>query len=215
MENKVLNDAFKWLFVGLLICFGISFGLANNEDLFMAVFGLFNGMAIFVYVILELALAIYLSVRIAKMSPTVAKVLYVVYTILTGISLTGIVMAYTATSIAFVFLATAIIFGVFAIIGKTSKMDLTKFGTYLFVALISILIITVINIFVGSDSLTMLLCIAGILVFAGYTAYDVQYALQRTSSLGENAGVYCAFQLFLDFINLFIKLLRLFGKRND
>ena len=215
MKNKVLQDTFKWLFIGLLLCFGVSYVTSSSEEIFMAVFGIFNGLGIFIYLIAELVLAIVLAVRITKMSPSTAKALYLVYAALTGLSLTGVFLAYTASSIALVFLATSIIFGVFAIIGKNSNIDLTKFGLYLFAALIAIIIVTIINIFIGSDSLTMLLCIVGILVFAGYTAYDVQYALQKTDMLGENAGIYCAFQLFLDFINLFIKLLRLFGKRND
>ena len=120
------------------------------------------------------------------------------------------------TSIIYVFLATAICFGAFALIGKFSKVDLSKWGIYLFFALIAIIILEVINIFVMNNTLNMVLCIIGVLLFCAYTAYDVQRALDKTFLADtDNKGIYCAFQLFLDFINLFIDLLRLFGKSRD
>ena len=150
------------------------------------------------------------------MPPMLARILYIIYTAITGLSLTGIFYIYTAASISYVFLATAAIFGTFAIIGKTTKIDLSRWWIYLLVGLIGVLVLEIINIFVANNTLNMIVCIISILVFSGYVAYDVNRLL-HSSYLDEtdNKGIYFAFQLFLDFINLFIRLLELFGKSRD
>lgn len=215
-KNKILSDAFMWLFIGLLTCFGISYVTTLDMNVFASIYGAFGGYSYLIFAILEIVLAIVLSVRITKMKPTTAKLLYIAYCILTGLSLTGIFVVYTASSLTFVFLATAIIFGIFAFIGKTTKVDLSKWYIFLFVALIAIIILEIINIFLMNNTLNMILCIISILVFSAYTAYDVQSALNKSYLANcENKGIYCAFQLFLDFINLFMDLLRLFGKSKD
>lgn len=215
-KNKVITNTFGWLFIGLIICFGISYFTTLNDDIILKVYGALDGIGYIVYLIAELAIALALSLFIRKLNPLVAKILYVVYTALTGLSLSGIFIVYTHSSIAFVFLATAIIFGVFAIIGKTTKIDLTKFGIYLLVALIAIIILEIINIFLANNTLNMVLCIASILVFTGYVAYDIKLALNKAFlSDSENKAIYCAFQLFIDFVNIFIELLKLFGRNKD
>ena len=214
MKNNIIADTFKWLFVGLLVCFGISYCTNMNEDVMALVFGAFNGKAIFVYLVLELVLCIVLSLCITKVSPLVATILYLVYTALTGLSLSGIFLVYTSSSIAMVFLATAVIFGIFAFIGKTTKMDLSKWGIYLLIALLAIVVLEIINIFVMNNTLDIILCVVVIILFAAYTAYDIN-RLVHTDNEFPNKGIFFAFQLFLDFINIFIKLLRLFGKRNN
>lgn len=215
-NNKIITNTFGWLFIGLVVCFGVSFFTTLNDDIVYTVYGALGGYGYIIYLIAELAIALALSLFIRKLNPIVAKVLYVAYTALTGLSLSGIFIVYTHASIAFVFLATAIIFGVFAIIGKTTKIDLTKFGIYLLVALIAIIILEIINIFLANNSLNMALCIISILVFSGYVAYDIKLALNKAFlAESENKAIYCAFQLFIDFINIFIKLLRLFGQSKD
>lgn len=215
-KNKILSEAFTWLFIGLLICFGISYVTTLTEDIFIAVYGAFGGYSYIVYAIAEIVIALILSIRITKMQPLTAKLLYLGYSALTGLSLSGIFLVYTASSLSFVFLITAVIFGAFAIIGKTTKLDLSKWYIYLFVALLAIIILELVNIFVPSYGLNIFICIVTILVFCAYVAYDVQFALNNTIlSDCENKGIYVAFQLFLDFINLFLKLLRLFGKVRD
>lgn len=209
-KNNVLTSAFVWLFVGLLICFGTSYFCSNYAA------NIYSKSNIIIFIVLELGIALAFGFLIKKMPPIVAKILYILYTAVTGLSLTGIFLVYTSESIAYVFLATSIIFAAFAILGKTTKIDLTKWGIYLLVALIAIIIISVINIFIGSSTLYMIISIATILVFSAYVAYDVNMALNKTFLMDtENKGIYCAFQLFLDFINLFIELLRLFGKSKD
>lgn len=217
MEKKnVLVSAFTWLFIGLLVCFGVSWITTFNEDLQRTIFGAFNGYGYLVYLVLEIVVAFILILRIYKLNPLTAKLLYLVYTALTGLSLTGIFVVYTASSLTFVFLSAAIIFGIFAIIGKTTDIDLSKWSTYVLVALIAIIILELINLFLLNNTLNIVLSIVSILVFSFFIAYDIQKALDKAfMSNCENKGIYCAFQLFLDFINIFIDLLRLFGKSRD
>ncbi len=217
MEKKnVLVSAFTWLFIGLLVCFGVSWITTFNEDLQRTIFGAFNGYGYLIYLVLEIVVAFILILRIYKLNPLTAKLLYLVYTALTGLSLTGIFVVYTASSLTFVFLSAAIIFGIFAIIGKTTDIELSKWSTYVLVALIAIIILELINIFLLNNTLNIVLSIVSILVFSFFIAYDIQKALDKAFlSNCENKGIYCAFQLFLDFINIFIDLLRLFGKSRD
>ena len=215
-KNKILADTFKWLFIGLLVCFGVSYFSTMNENIMYSVYGSFNGFGYIIFLIAEIVIAIILSGFIKKIKPIVAKTLYIAYTALTGLSISGIFIVYTGSSIAYIFLATSIIFGIFAFIGKTTNIDLSKWGLYLIVALIAVLILEIINIFLANHTLNMLLCIISILVFCGYVAYDIRIALEKSLLLDDdNKGIYCAFQLFIDFINIFLDLLRLFGKHND
>lgn len=215
-KNKVLTNAFTWLFIGLLTCFGISFISTFSEPLLMLVYGSFGGYGYLIWCVAEIIIAIILTARIRSLKPITAKILYILYAIITGLSLTGLFIVYTASSLAFVFLATAIIFGVFAIIGKTTNIDLSKWYIYLFMALLAIIILEIINIFLLNETLNIVLCIVSIVIFCAYIAYDVQRATDE-NFLAEcdNKGIYIAFQLFLDIINLFLDLLRLFGKARD
>ena len=215
-KNKILADTFKWLFIGLLVCFGVSYFSTMNENIMYSVYGSFNGFGYIIFLIAEIVIAIILSGFIKKIKPIVAKTLYIAYTALTGLSISGIFIIYTGSSIAYIFLATSIIFGIFSFIGKTTNIDLSKWGLYLIVALIAVLILEIINIFLANHTLNMLLCIISILVFCGYVAYDIRIALEKSLLLADdNKGIYCAFQLFIDFINIFLDLLKFFGKHND
>lgn len=213
-NNKDIAAAFKWLFIGLLCCFFVSYITSMNETIFNLVFLAFGGKAYFVYLILELVLCFVLALALPKMKPITAAICYILYTAVTGLSLTGIFLVYTRSSIAFVFLVTAIVFGLFAVIGYTTKVDLSKFGIYLLVALIAIILLSIVNIFLMNNTLDLVLCIVTIIVFCGYVAFDIN-RLTKMDCYFPNKGIYFAFQLFLDFINIFIKLLRLLGKRND
>lgn len=219
MDNKnVLTSTFGWLFVGLLVCFGISFLTSYNEDILLLAFTWAGNGTIYLYAVLELILVFALSLFIKKMPAALAKICYILYTALTGLSLTGIFLVYTTSSIAFVFLATAIIFGIFALVGKNTNVDLSKWYIYLVVALFAIIFLEIINIFVLNETLDMILCIIGIVVFAGFVAYDIKKVILIANSTvtdESNMGIYCAFQLFLDIINIFLDLIRLFGRRKD
>lgn len=216
MENKILSNAFMWLFIGLLVCFGVSYVSTLDYNMFIGIYSGFSGMNYIIFLVAEIAAAIALTFFIRKLNPIVAKILYVLYCGLTGLALTGIFVVYTASSICFVFLVTAIIFGIFALFGRFTKLNLAKWSTYLFIALLAIIILEIVNVFLLNNTLNMILCIATIVVFCGYTAYDINRAMDADFLADTpNKGIYIAFQLFLDFINLFIELLRLFGKSRD
>lgn len=215
-KNKVLTNAFAWLFIGLLLCFGVSFVSTYSREMLFLIYAPFGLNGFYIWLIIEVVVALILTFRIRKMKPLTAKILYLLYCGLTGISLTGIFLYYTASSLAFVFLATALTFGIFALIGRYTKLNLSKWWIYLFVGLIAIIILEIVNIFLMNNTLNMILCIASILVFCIYIAYDIQKACDETFlSDCENKGIYVAFQLFIDIINVFLDLLRLFGKARD
>ena len=213
MENKIYSKVFLWLFIGLLVTFATGLYTATNQSALNVIFG--KGFY-FILVIVELALAVFLAARIRKMQPTTAKVCYLLYTFFTGLTFASLFVVYKLTSIIMVFGITAVLFLIFAIIGKVTKVDLSKLGTYLFMMLIAIIICTIINIFLGNSTFDIFITIISIVVFLGYIAYDVQ-KIQRLQGFidDENLAVIGAFELYLDFINVFIDLLRLFGESRD
>ncbi len=211
MKNNFYSNVFGWLFIGLLITFGSGLIFMNSPELLVRIFGSSGYLFIF---IAQIVIAIVLSARIHKMSSVTAKILYTVYTILTGVTFSSLFIIFKLDSILFVFLVTAIIFGVFAIIGKTTKLDLSKFGTLLFMSLLVVIILQVVNMFVMNNTLDMVMCAVSALIFMGYIAYDMQ-KLKKANEEGftsDNMAIIFAFELYLDFINLFIDLLNLFGK---
>lgn len=212
-NNQVYSKMFTWLFIGLLTTFVTGYSLSQNVYLMANLLT----VGIIPIAIIEIGIAIFLGVRLAKMNPITTKILYLIYSITTGITFSVIFVAFKMESIISIFLVTSIIFGVLAFYGYVTKKDLTKFGTILFVALLSMVIFSLINmIFIKSSTADLALTMIGILVFAGYIAYDVNKVKYLMESVGEEkAAVFGAFQLYLDFINLFIRLLELFGKRND
>ncbi|MBO5138407.1 MAG: Bax inhibitor-1/YccA family protein [Bacilli bacterium] len=213
MENRdIYPKVFTWLFIGLLITFITGYSLSLNPNLLYG----FSGMTAVILIIAEVAIALFFSFRLQKMSKNTAIVCYGLYSIITGITLSGIFIIYKLTSIIYIFLIAAALFLVFAIIGKTTKLDLSKLGTYLFMILFAVIVLSVVNIFLGLETMELIICIISIVVFLGYIAYDMQKVRSLVSVVGEDkAAIFGAFQLYLDFINLFIDLLRLLGKSND
>jgi FtsH-binding integral membrane protein len=169
----------------------------------------------------EFVLVIALSWAINRLSPTVAALMFIVYAALNGLTLSLIVHAYTGASVTMAFVSTAAIFGVMTAFAFTTKLDLLQFRTYFFVALIGLLIALVINIFLRSSALDMLISFAGVLIFTGLTAYDTQKLkymaaspqFQADGSAVAKYSIFGALQLYLDFVNLFIFLLRIMGRR--
>lgn len=214
MENKFYSKVFKWLFVGLLITFGSAIGVLAVPKIYVTIFSTSLYYLIF---LLEIVFAVILSARIDNMKPLTAKLLYCGYALFTGITFASLFLVFKVTSIVYVFLVTAIVFGIFALLGKTTKINLRKFGTYLTIALISIILLELVNIFIASNSLDMFLCIISILIFVGYIAYDMQMIKNMAESGidSDNYAIIGAFRLYLDFINIFVELLRLFGKEKD
>ena len=213
MENKIYSKVYLWLFIGLLVTFLTGIYTSTNVDALSAIFN--NGFY-WILVIVELGLAIFLSARIHKMSATTARISYLLYTFLTGLTLSSIFIVYKLDSIILVFGITAVLFLIFALIGKTTSLDLSKFGTYLLMMLLGIIICSIINIFLDNTMFDLVISCISIVVFLGYIAYDVQKIKKLDGFLtDDNLAVIGAFELYLDFINIFIDLLRIFGKADD
>ena len=214
MEKSIFSKIYMWVFVGLLITFASAFYLSTSERLIYLIFGTSLYWIIF---IAQIVIAIILPVRLLKMSKNFATGLYLAYTLLTGLTFGSIFLMFEMSSIIFVFLVSALVFLIFALIGRFTKIDITKIGSFLVMGLIAIIILELINIFVMSSSLDMLLCIVGLLLFMGYIAYDIQ-KIKRMNEYGldkDKIAIIGAFDLYLDFINVFLRLLRLFGKNRD
>lgn len=212
-SNKLISKSFLWMCIGLLVTFVTGFGVASNERMLGNVFG----SAFWVFIVLEFILVIVLSLRVMKMSPTSAKVCFILYSFVSGLTFSSVFVAYELGSIMFVFLLCSAIFGIMSFIGYKTNVDLTKLGFYLMMGLIAVIVVSLINVFVGSSTLELMLCIICILLFLGITAYDVQKikALERSGLPEDNLAIYGALQLYLDFINIFLDLLRLFADNKD
>lgn len=212
-NTELYPKMFTWLFIGLLITFASGYTLSMNEDMMLQVLSI----GILPIAIVEIVIALVLGIRIQKMNPITTKILYVVYSIITGITFSSIFVVFEMESLISIFITTAIIFALLAFYGYTTKRDLTKLGTIIFIGLIGIIIGSLLNMFLfKSAAMDTGLAIIGVLIFVGYIAYDVNKIKDMVPFVGEEkAAVYGAFQLYLDFINLFIRLLQLFGKRND
>ena len=212
-NTQVYPKMFTWLFIGLLITFASGYALTLNEQLMIQVLAL----GILPIAIIEIVIALVLGIRLAKMHPLTMKILYVIYSILTGVTFSVIFVAFEVSSLISIFIITAIIFALLAFYGYTTKRDLTKIGPIALIALLGIIIAGILNIFIFKSTMfDTALTIIGVLIFIAYIAYDVNKVKQLMLVIGEEkAAVYGAFQLYLDFINLFIRLLELFGKRRD
>ena len=215
MQNQILSKTFGWMFIGLLVTFLTGYIIASNPNM---LFNVMSSTGIIVIVLLELALVIFLSARITKMKPITAKISFLLYSFVSGLTFSSIFIIYEVSSILFVFLITSIIFAVFAVIGAVTKLDLTKIGTYLLMALFGVILCTIVNIFLNSASFDLFLSIVVVLIFIGLTAYDVQ-RISKMGSLNmlpeDNLAIYGALELYLDYINLILHLLSLFGSRDN
>lgn len=213
MENKIFSKVYGWMFIGLLISFITGYYVSTQPNI---IYNLFSKGMFFILVLVEIGLCIWLSAGIRKMQTSTAKILFGLYSFVTGLTFSTIFVAYRIDSIIMVFGITALTFAIMALVGTFTNIDLTKLGTILFMGLLGIIIASIINIFIGSQTLDLGIVIIGIVIFTLYIAYDVQKVKYIAQTLEEDkAAIICAFELYLDFINLFIKLLRLFGKSKD
>ena len=213
MENKIFSKIYGWMFIGLLISFVTGYYVSTKPNM---IYNIFSPAMLLILVLVEVGLCIWLSAGINKMQAPTAKILFGLYSFVTGLTLSIIFIAYKLDSIILVFGITSLMFAVMALVGTFTKIDLTKLGTILFMGLIGIIIASIINIFIGSQTFNLGITILGIIIFTLYVAYDVQKIKTIAQNLEEDkAAIICAFNLYLDFINLFIKLLKLFGKSKD
>lgn len=212
--DKIISKVFMWLFAGLAVTFGVAYTVSTNDNM---VYNLFSDGKYWIVFIVEIFVVIFLSARIRKMSTMTATVLYFLYSILTGLTLSAIFILYDLSSIIWIFAITALLLLVFAFVGYFTKLDLTKLGVFLTMALLAALLVYLVNIFLGSSSLDTVLSVVFIVIFIGYIGYDIQIIKRNMYMIEneDNLAVYGAFQLYLDFINIFLELLRLFGNRRD
>ena len=212
--NSVLTKVFFRMFLGLLAT-----AIVASYTYYSGLLEDFAERGGFVFcLIAEVVVALVFSFGFRKLSSGVVTVLFYAYSILTGLTFSTIFVAFELSSIAYAFLGTAAIFGVMALIGKNTKADLTKMGTILVVSLIACLIVSLINIFVGNTMLDLGIDIAMILIFMGFTVYDINKIMAYRGTFegdSEKFYIYGAMELYLDFINLFLRILSIFGKQKD
>ena len=215
--NNFIAKVFGWMFLGLLLTAGIAFYVASDIRLIYTI--VTNNILFYGLLIGEFALVAFLSVRITRMRFATAVSIFLLYAALNGVTLSVIFIAFTGESIANAFGLTAITFGVMSVYGYVTKADLTRFRSILFMGLIGLIILSVVNIFLRSSGMEWLISILGLFVFLGLTAYDMQklkryyYGTEGDIALRGNLGIIGALNLYLDFINLFLTFLRLFGRR--
>ena len=216
--NSFLRKVYHWMAVGLILTAVVAHWVASNPSVFQAVAGF-----MIVLLIAELALVIGLSWGINRISATTAMVVFMVYSLLNGVTLSVVLLVYTREAVASAFFTAAGMFGGMSLYGLYTKRDLSELHSFLMMGLIGLVFAGIVNIFVGNGVADIVISAIGILVFMGLTAYDTQYlrnlgAQVNIDSGDENAqklAVIGALKLYLDFVNLFLYLLRFFGKRRN
>ncbi len=219
--NSFIRGVYNWMAIGLLLTAVMAIYVSTNQTLLQLIFG--SKIIFFGLIAAELGMVFYLSSRVQKMSAFTATSLFVMYSILNGVTLSVIFLAYTASSIASTFLVCALTFAACSIYGMITKRDLTSLGGFMMMGLFGIIIATVINIFIRSSAMAMIISYVGVLVFVGLTAYDTQKLKQMALTMPVNADgsmvrkatIMGALTLYLDFINLFIMLMHIFGISKD
>ncbi len=214
----VLRRVYVWMALGLFVTAGVA-AFVSVSPLFQILAG--QPLIFLVLVVAELGLVFGLSWGITRISPGTALLLFFVYAALNGLTLSVLFVVYTLGSVAQTFLATAALFGVMSVVGYTTKMDLSKIGAFLFMGVIGLLIAMLVNMFSANTVLGWIVTFAGIFLFLGLTLYDTQRIKRMTASAlqqgDENVqarvGILGALSLYLDFINLFLFMLRLSGRR--
>jgi FtsH-binding integral membrane protein len=212
---------FLWMFVALGVSAVSAYIFANTPALFETLINPVTGPTGLAYVVMFAPLAFILLIRFGlnKISYPILALLFIAYATVTGISLSFILLAFTASSVLGVFITSSLVFGIMAIAGYTTHTDLTKFGSILIMFLIGIVIASLVNMFIHSSGLDMLISYIGVAVFVGLTAYDVQKlknigaGLEYGEASYKKMALMGGLTLYLDFVNLFIMLLRVFGRR--
>lgn len=214
----LMRKTYLWMTMALVITGLTAYVVATNQTI--TSFLILHHQLIWVLFIAELALVIGLNAAINKISLPVATLMFIAYAVLNGITFSSLFYVYTMGSLATTFLITAGTFGAMSLVGFFTKADLSSMGKILMMALIGLIIATVVNIFVASSALEMILSYVGVLVFVGLTAYDTQKIKQMfmmapdASASTQKYALLGALTLYLDFINLFLYLLRIFGRRD-
>jgi FtsH-binding integral membrane protein len=216
--NSLMRQVYLWMATGLLVTTAIAVSVTTMPALQRLVL---NPGVMIIAIIAELALVLILSFALKRLSPGVAIAMFFVYAALNGLTLSIIFWAYDLGTIGAAFLTTAALFGAMTVVGFTTKVDLSKYSTYFLMGLIGLLIAGVVNIFLRSSAFDFIISIVGVVLFTALTAWDTQRikvmasdpTIQADGSLSMKLSIMGALRLYLDFINLFLFLLRLFGRR--
>jgi uncharacterized protein len=219
VSGEFIRRVYNWMGLGLALTAAVALYTASNHYLLSLILG--NSIIFFGLIIGELALVLILSAAIGRMQAATGMFLFFLYSALNGLTLSVIFLAYTRASIANAFFVSAGTFGLMSFYGYTTKRDLTSWGSFLFMGLIGIILASLVNLFLKSPMLYWVVTYVGVLIFVGLTAYDTQ-KLKEMAMSGftdeeeeRKVAVLGALTLYLDFINLFLMLLRIMGSRRD
>jgi len=217
-ERTFIRSVYGWMFGGLLLTAAAALWVVSSTAMQQLIFGEpgRSSPVPWILMLVERGLVMFLSFRITKMSAGTAAGTFLAFSLLNGLTLSAIFFVYTQASIFQAFVTAAGMFGAMSVYGMVTKRDLTSWGSFFFMGLIGIIICSVINIFLHSSALAFAVSFIGVFVFLGLTAYDTQKLKRYATSpeLRENLAIIGALALYLDFVNLFLMLLRLFGGGN-
>jgi len=214
--QSLMRQVYTWMVLGMLTTAVVAFATVSSPVLINLAL---NPIILLIAVIAEFGVVIAISWGLSRLSSGVATMLFIVYAALNGFTLSMVLLAFSIGSVFSAFVTTAALFGVMSIIGHTTKVDLSKMGTFLMMAVIGLLIAMVVNLFVASGPLDTVISMAGVLIFTALTAYDTQRIGRMAAQMsmdGEGEvkfGIFGALKLYLDFINMFLFVLRLLGHR--
>jgi uncharacterized protein len=215
VERAFMAGVYRWMTVGLAATALVAFAVASSPAALSFVFG--SRLVFFGLIIAELGLVITLSAAVNRLSAPVAGALFLAYSALNGVTLSAVLLMYTGTSVAGAFAATAGTFGAMSVYATVTRRDLSSWGSFLFMGLIGVVIASLVNLFLRSSMMSFVISCAGVVVFTGLAAYDTQ-KLRALAASGGGTGALAvngALRLYLDFVNLFLSLLRLLGGRRD
>lgn len=215
----LMRKVYLWMTMALMITGITAAGVANSPNILALIYS--SQVVMWGIIIAEFGLVMYISARLEKLSLSTATTLFALYSILNGVMLSSIFLLYSTAIISKVFFITAGTFGVTALYGYATKKDLSSLGNILFMALIGLVIATVVNVFMKSAMFDLILSYIGVIIFVGLTAWDSQkikhmmMVQQDADESAQKLALIGALSLYLDFINLFLYLLRIFGKSDD
>ena len=213
--QAIMRQVYTWMVLGMLITTVVAYVTASTSLINLAT----NPIILLIAVLAEFGLVLVISRGLNRLSSGTATMLFMLYAALNGFTLSMLLLAFSIASVFLAFAATAALFGVMSVIGYTTRVDLSKLGTYLMMAVIGLIIAMVINLFLSSSLLDTLISMAGVLIFTALTAYDTQRIGRMAAQMSINGdaalkfGIFGALKLYLDFINMFLFVLRLTGRR--
>ncbi|MFV0348489.1 MAG: Bax inhibitor-1/YccA family protein [Halodesulfovibrio sp.] len=220
LVNAFMRGVYGWMTAGLGVTALTALAVASSESMLQLIFG--NAMITIMLFIGQIGLVMYLSARINKLSGSAATGLFLAYSALNGVTLSAILLVYASSTIFNAFFTAAGMFAAMSIYGMATKKDLTGMGQFMMMGLFGLIIASIINMFIGNGPMDMVISIIGVIIFAGLTAYDSQKLryMGETMPMGDETAIrrgsiLGALTLYLDFINLFLFLLRLFGGSRD